>query len=355
MLSKKVKRLIKHTLDWSHWPHYLFYFPLAIPWLSYYVRSRSLWFFTPSNPTLAFGGFEGEGKRQIYEQLPEAYCPKSIFIKPGIPFSEVMEKVKAKAFQYPFIVKPDVGMKGILFRKIESPAQLEQYHRHMPADYIIQEFLDLPLEVSVFYCRWPDSEKGQVTAMIQKNLPEVYGDGRSTLGQLIESHEDAGDLAGRLKAELNERWNEILPVGEKYCLSHVANLFHGARFIDLHHHIDEKLTQLFDFISLQNQFYYGRYDIKCTSVEEMKQGKNFYILEFNGAGSVPNHIYAGRYNILSAYKEVLKHWRMMYDISRYNHKHGHPMWSLKKGHYFLQESKKHFDRLKQLDKELILQ
>lgn len=354
MHFRRVKQYIQRLSDWSHWPHYLFYFPLLIPWLSYYVRSRSLWFFTPSNPTLAFGGFEGEGKQQMYNQLPGQYCPKSLFIQPAMPFDLVRERVRKEGFQYPFIVKPDVGMKGILFRKIESERQLEQYHILMPADYIIQEFLDLPLEVSVFYCRRPAEKKGQITALIQKNLLEVQGDGKSTLGELINQHPTVCRWINKSHKSLNDQLGVILNKGERYCLSHVANLFHGAHFIDLRHLIDDQLTALFDGISHQNQFYYGRYDIKCTSVEDMKQGKNFYILEFNGAGSVPNHIYAGKYTLLGAYKEVLTHWKWLYDISQYNHENGYPRWELKKGHRFLQNSKRHFDVLKKLDKELVL-
>lgn len=354
MHFRKVRHYIQRLTDWSHWPHYLFYFPLLIPWLSYYVRSRSLWFFTPSNPTLAFGGFEGEGKRQMYNQLPTQYCPKSLFIKPSMPFEQVKEKVKEEGFQYPFIVKPDIGMKGILFRKIENKRHLEQYHTQMPVDYIIQEFLDLPLEVSVFYCRRPTEKKGEITALIQKNLLEVQGDGKSSLGELIKHHPIASRWINKSHKGLNDQMDLILGKGERYCLSHVANLFHGAHFIDLRHLIDEQLTALFDSISHQNQFYYGRYDIKCTSVEDMKQGRNFYILEFNGAGSVPNHIYAGKYSLLGAYKEVLVHWKWLFNISQYNHENGYPRWSLMKGRRFLQNSKRHFDVLKKLDKELVL-
>ncbi|ANE49780.1 hypothetical protein SY85_03995 [Flavisolibacter tropicus] len=354
MHFNELRHFIQRLLDWSHWPHYLFYFPLMIPWLAYYVRSRSLWFFTPSNPTLAFGGFEGEGKRQMYDQLPAEYCPKSLFIKPFMSLGQVLTKLEVAGFTYPFIVKPDVGMKGILFRKIENELQLRQYHIQMPADYIIQEFLDLPLEVSVFYCRKPFEKHGKITALIQKNLLEVCGDGVTNLSDLILQQPIASRWVKKSSINLDRQLGIVLKKGERYCLSHVANLFHGAQFKDLKHLIDDQLTELFDRISRQNHFYYGRYDIKCNSVEEMKEGQNFYILEFNGAGSVPNHIYAGKYSLLSAYREILTHWRWLYDISQYNHENGFPRWSLKKGHYFLKNSKKHFKVLKKLDKELIL-
>jgi hypothetical protein len=135
----------------------------------------------------------------------------------------------------------------------------------------------------------------------------------------------------------------------------VANLFHGARFTDLHQEIDASLTALFDRISHQSQFFYGRYDIKCDAIDDLKQGRNFKILEFNGAGSVPNHIYAGRYNLWQAYREILKHWKAMYEISARNRRKGIAYWSFQRGRRFLKQSKRYFDKLKELDKKLVLE
>ena len=67
-------------------------------WFWYCLKARSLWFFTPSNPTLTFGGFEGESKKEMYEQLPPSSYPKTVYIKPNIPFSEVLQIIKAAGF-----------------------------------------------------------------------------------------------------------------------------------------------------------------------------------------------------------------------------------------------------------------
>jgi hypothetical protein len=342
-------------MDWSHWPHYLFYFPIAIPWISYYIKSGSPWFFTSANPTMKFGGFEGEGKRVIYEQLPARYCPISIFIEPQESFESVIAKMSDAGFNFPFIVKPDVGMKGLLFRKIDNIAQLKQYHHAMPAAYIIQEFLDQAEEVSVFYCRMPSSEKGEITAMIRKVLPVIIGDGASSVEELVAKHPNASNGKAFFEKQLGSIWKTILPKGEHLNLSHVANLVHGAYFEDLKNSINSEITELFDEISHQTNFYYGRYDIKCDAVSDLRKGGTFYILEFNGAGSVPNHVFAGEYSLLGAYKEIVRHWNMMYSISEYNHRNGFPRWSLQKGQNFQKSSRKHFDTLKKLDKELVLQ
>jgi hypothetical protein len=96
-------------------------------------------------------------------------------------------------------------------------------------------------------------------------------------------------------------------------------------------------------------FYYGRYDIKCASIEDLKRGRNFYILEFNGCGAEPHHIYGNGNNLLQAYKIVLQHWKMLYRISTSNHKRGIDYWKFGRGWHFLKNAKKHFRMLKQLD------
>ena len=245
-------------------------------------------------------------------------------------------------------------MKGILFRIIEEESQLKKYHDNMPADYIIQEFLDLPLEVSVFYYRKPGSDTGFITALIQKDLSTVYGDGKSTLSELVNRHPDGQGLLPKLNKQHGKGMERVLETGEKFCLSHIANLVNGAKFRNLKDEIDHKLVQVFDAISHGSEFYYGRYDIKCYSVDDLKQGSNFYILEFNGAGSVPNHIYTGTYTLMQAYKEIIWHWQLMFQASVLNRKKGYPYWSFIKGYSFLRNSRKHFKILKKVDERLYL-
>jgi len=67
-------------------------------------------------------------------------------------------------------------------------------------------------------------------------------------------------------------------------------------------------------------FYYGRLDIKFTSWEDLSQGKNFSIIELNGAGSEPTHIYDPAHSLFFAWKEIIRHWRLLYKISLLNAK-----------------------------------
>jgi len=345
-----MKKFFQKLTNWELWNFYLLYFPIGPVWLWYCLRSWSFWFFSSSNPTITFGGFEGEGKKEMYDQLPPDLVPRTIYIMHDLPFDKVKAQIVAAGFQFPFIVKPDVGMKGILFRKIDSEEQLQKYHERVPVEYIVQDLVDLPVEVSVFYYRYPWEQKGVVSGFIHKELLHVVGDGNHTLRELVQLHPRARFRMEEMEHRHGHRFNRVIPSGEIFYLSYAGNHNRGAHFTNLHREIDEQLHKVFDELShYTDKFYYGRYDIKTTSIEDMKAGKNFLILEFNGCGAEPNHIYDCGMSIWKAYGTILHHWKALYKISRYNHKNGTPYWTFKRGWNFLRASKKHFKMLEQYD------
>ena len=299
-----------------------------------------------------FSGFEGETKEEMFEQLPPEFCPTGIFIEPKEPFEQVLCKIKQSGLNFPLAVKPDVGTKGLLFRKIENAEQLEKYHALLPFTYLIQEFVNMPLELSIFHVRYPDEQKGMITGMIAKEYLQVKGDGRSTLRKLIEQHPKAFMMADEQKHKHKEKLNDVIPENEVYLLNELGNHNRGARFINLQDEIDDTLLQVFDDISLYTKhFYYGRYDIKTTSIADMKAGKNISILEYNGVGSEPNHIYDIGLSYMQAINIIAQHWKYMYEIGRINYKKGIQYISFWKGFRMVRESKKNVKLMKRLDLE----
>jgi len=348
----KVKDLFARLYRWETW-HYLGkYVPIMPVWLWYCIKSRSFWFFTASNPTLTFGGFEGESKREMYDQLPPGTYPKTVFVSHDIDFGEALNIVTENDFVYPFAVKPDVGMMGFMFRTIASEEEFKQYHELMPADYLVQEFVDYPLELSVFYYRFPNETKGNITGFIRKDYLSVTGDGKSTLLELINRYDRVRFRLEEMKSKHRDKLYNVIPDGEVFYLSRALNLSRGGKLVSLAHEKDERLLKVFDDLShYAGHFYYGRYDVKCKSIEDLKQGKNFSILEYNGSGAEPHHIYGNGYTLLEAYGIVLQHWKVLYAISKYNERNGVEYWEFRKGYKFLKNAKKHFKQLKQLDLE----
>lgn len=347
-----LKKPIYKITHWETWPYRIKYIPLIPAWLWYCLRSGSWWFFTPSNPSLTFGGFEGESKKEMYDQLPPGSYPKSIYISPTIKFSEIEKLISANNFCYPFVVKPDVGTMGFMFRKIDNLHQLKKYHEKICSVYIIQELIDYPLEVSVFYYRFPYQQKGTISGFLKKEFLQVEGDGKSTLLQLIHNYDRAQFRLEEIKAKHHHKLKAIISEGEIYILSHAVNLSRGGKLISLAHEIDETLLKVFDeFSHHAKQFYYGRYDIKCSSVEDLKAGKNFSILEFNGSGAEPHHAYGNGNTLWQAHQIFLHHWKILYQISKYNNARGIKFWKFKHGWQFLKAARKEYNLLGKLDAE----
>lgn len=349
----KLRKILFKITHWEAWHYHVKYVPIAPAWLWFCIRARSFWFFTASNPTITFGGFEGEGKDEIYKQLPVGSYPDTILVKKDIPFSEVEKYLYKSELKYPLVVKPDEGMMGYMFRRITHIDHLRHYHNTMPLNYLLQEWVDFPLEVSIFYTRMPDTKKGKVSGFLMKNMPEVTGDGRSTLYQLI--HRDIN-----LQYQLNEiskhhksRFSIVLPPGEKFILSYASNRNQGAKLISLANEIDERLVAFMDNISIDTKhFYYGRYDIKCDSIEKLKEGKDFKILEYNGAGAGIQHIYGNGMSLWKACTTILAHWNTLFQISHYNHSVKKvPYWEYKKGSEFLKKARHNLAILKQIDSD----
>ncbi len=296
---------------------------------------------------------EGEPKKEMYALLPTHLYPPTFNVLPQENISLLKDKLIQYKIKYPFIVKPEVGGQGILLRKIDDEAALKHYHNIMPWEYIVQDLVHYPMEVSVFYIRLPKEKKGTITGFLHKIPLQVTGDGIHTLGELIQQHPKGGNRVDELLNKHQENWNEVLPLGELYMLSYAANHNRGARFIDLKDQIDDRLLGIFDEISWGiNDFFYGRYDIMCTNVEDLKAGKNFTILEYNGCGAEPNHFYDTGYTLLGAYKEILKHWKALYNISKYNRGQGVAPWPFMKGVKFLIAARSHIEDMKRIDGEI---
>ena len=297
-----------------------------------------------------FSGFEGETKEEMFQYLPTQFSPITIFIKPAEEFDCVLKKIQHAGLQFPIAVKPDVGTKGLLFRKIENEAQLIAYHKLLPFSYVIQQMVTWPLELSIFYVRYPGKKKGIITGLIAKEYLFVKGNGTCCLKKLIEQHPKAFMIADEQKHKHATHLDRVIAVNEIFYLNELGNHNRGARFINLQHKIDEQLLETVDKINLfSKQYYYGRYDIKTTSLEDLKACKNISILEFNGVGSEPNHIYDIGLSYKQAIEIIAQHWKYMYEIGHINYKKGIPYIPFFKGMQMVGASKKNTKLMQQLD------
>ena len=85
LLPDGLKKFLYKLQHWETWHWLVKYIPMVPFWIGHCIKARSLWFFTASNPTLTFGGYEGESKIEMYKQLPSGTYPKTILIQASMP------------------------------------------------------------------------------------------------------------------------------------------------------------------------------------------------------------------------------------------------------------------------------
>jgi len=349
----RLQKLLYRLMHWESWQYRIKYLPIAPVWLWYCLRARSFWFFTPSNPSLTFGGFEGETKTEMYACLPPGSFPKTVLIDPGRSLSEIERIIFPLGFAYPFVVKPDVGMMGLLFRRIDNPDQLSRYAAAATFPYLVQELVGYAMEISIFYYRYPRSLTGNITGMVRKEGLEVTGDGLSTLKQLILKDSRCNYRLAELCAKHGPRLTKVIPEDERVLLSDAFNLSRSAQLVDINLGSNDRVLSVLDSWSHASKgFYYGRYDIKCESLDSLENGENFSILEFNGCGAEPHHIYGNGNSLLRALQILVAHWKILYKISQQNRQAGISLWRHSDVLAYLKAARKHFKQLRALEKQL---
>ncbi len=332
--SGKVKKTVFwHRLTrWEYWPFGLLYIPVYFyfTWLA--IKCRSFFFFTAANPGIHFGGMLGESKKEIFDLLPKENYPLTLKLSPDISLSQFRKLMEDNALTFPIILKPDIGERGWMVEKINNETDLENYLSKINVDFLIQEYVDYPIELGVFYYRYPDTPRGTISSIVQKDLLSVTGNGRKTVGELIHESPRARMQLEEVEKRNPEILEQVPRHGERIELVSIGNHCRGTTFLNGNHLISEKLIRVFDEISQKIEgFYFGRYDLRCTSVEDLYQGKNIKILELNGAGAEPGHIYQPGYPLMQAYRDIMHHLRVLAEIGSINRKNGIPFMSLRQG------------------------
>ncbi|MGS2762375.1 D-alanine--D-alanine ligase [Sinomicrobium sp. M5D2P9] len=333
MTLRNLKLSVHKITHWEYWPFQVIYAPISILWLYYAIRSGSLFFFNTVNPSIRNGGFVMGSKRNIYSLIPQQFYAKTAFVAENTPDSDLDKIRKNRGLNYPLIAKPDIGLRGNAVKKIHSETELQAYNRQAGFDYLIQEFITLPREIGVFYIRLPGEKKGRITGIVSKELLTVTGDGISTIKTLLQQTPRHQLQLKAITKEYGDLLDHILPKDEKRILVPYGNHARGAMFTDCSHIVNDAICEVIDNMCTQIQgFYYGRLDLMFNSVEELEKGKNFMVVELNGAMSEPTHIYDPGHSLVFAWKELARHITYMYKISKMNHQaQGIPYLTYRKG------------------------
>lgn len=346
---RKAKNTLHKILHWEYWNMNVVYFPIYFYWIYLSLKAKSLGFFNASNLKIRNGGFALESKKEIYDLIPKQYYPETLFFKADEMFESVLKKLENSTVKFPFIIKPDMGLQGLRVEKMHNENELKHYLKKVSYDFLIQEFAQFPLEIGLFYYRMPNEAKGKITGIVYKDFLIVKGNGKNTVEELILQNPRFALQFDTLKKKFGKELTKVLPKGETLNLVPFGNHVRGSKFTDVSYWINDKLTETFNKICLQiPDFYFGRLDIMFKSREDLENGKNFYIIELNGAGSEPTHIYDPKHSIFFAWKEIIKHYNILFKISTYNHQKGHSYLNIKQSRQLVTDNKKLTNHLKSI-------
>ncbi len=324
------------------WSPRVFYIPIVLQtiWLS--LRHMGPTLPTSANPHFPMGGLVGESKKIVLslagETAKEYISPFTQITKgESDDIISLAEKRMSEAgLTFPLVAKPDMGCRGVGVQIARSSEELKTYIDSFPDDasILLQELVPYEAEAGVFYIREPDQEKGRIFSVTLKYFPYVIGDGTRNLRQLIEEDERAGQIAHVYLKRHESRLDEIIPAGQPYRLAFAGSHSRGTIFRDGRPYVTEAMTEAFDKIAKDiPEFYFGRFDVRFTNVEDLQQGKNFKIVEVNGAGGEATHIWDRKITLREAYKTLFEQYATLYRIGAKNRKRGFKpasLWGLTK-------------------------
>jgi hypothetical protein len=293
-----------------------------------------------------------EPKSEIDLLIPKRYKPLTLFFTADTSFTKIKETIRDNNLQYPLVVKPDIGMQGKAVVKVNNEYELNNAITTFTVNFIVQPFIPYPKEVGIFYVRYPNDEYGKITGIVEKEFLSVTGDGISTIETLLYNTPRYILQIPVLKKLLGENINDILKKGEEKILVPYGNHVRGSLFLDSTYKNTKKIESVIDnACKAIDGFYFGRLDIRFNSFEELAENKNWSIIELNGAGSEPTHMYDPKHSLFFAWKEIIRHWRMLYKISMQNKRKGFSFLKYKEGVAMFRENSEYVKKLNEIDFE----
>jgi hypothetical protein len=241
---------------------------------------------------------------------------------------QVFETLRERGWQFPIVLKPDVGQRGVGVRLMRSSADVERYLSVERDAVLIQPYHEGPYEAGVFYYRRPGEPRGRILSITDKHFPSVVGDGVATIEELIWSH-PRYRMQARTFLERHDRIRaRVLPAGERLQLALAGNHAQGTLFRNGRHLITPALEARIDDIARAYRgFFIGRFDIRYRDASAFAAGTDLAIVELNGATAESTEIYDPDGTLVEAYCQLFRQWSLVFEIGAANRAGGAPVTS----------------------------
>jgi membrane protein DedA with SNARE-associated domain len=327
--SSRLLAAVSRIWQWEFWPSWLFYLPISLWIILLSIRRGGLSGFasvTAANPGIPDGGFIGESKFQILQSLASPHVIPTILIEPGPParrLNQFEEAMRSSHWSYPVILKPDAGQRGEGLKLARSTDDAAAYLADHPSAVLLQPYHPGPYEAGIFYYRIPGEPVGGILSITDKRFPEIIGNGRLTVEQLIRRDHRYRMQANTFLARHASQADRVLADGERMRLAIAGNHCQGTLFLDGSHLCTLALEKKIDAIAKSfDGFYFGRFDVRYSEVAEFMAGRDLAIIELNGVTSESTNIYDPSRSLLSAYRTLARQWSILFRIADANRRRG---------------------------------
>lgn len=351
--AKKTGSILQNTLSYlnrqpwfirltnkEYWHPNVYFIPLGFYMFYLACRARSPFFFSAANPAIPTGGLIGEDKSDISHWIPAIYRPKNIVITSATPLGTIHRALEKAQMTFPLILKPTVGARGLLVQKVENLGDIHQHIRLFPTNYLVEEFIDYAVEAAVLYWKNPETGKSGISSVTLKEFLTVTGDGQSTVEELLMNNPRGVLQVPRLLEEKADLLKSVPARAEKVLVEPIGNHCRGTKFLNFNHLITPDMVAAYDKIQANlPDCYVFRIDLKARSVFDLQNGLNIKILEINGVGSDPAHVFDPNFPLLGVYAAYFSLWKIIFEVATAQHRRGVPYMTWKEFKHFSQQQK----------------
>ncbi len=316
------KKSLNPQLGWEGLFWYYQYYPIMALYRKMITCLNGL------NP--AMGGLSGLfeiSKAEIANHLNPQYYPKTLLVNPKQPIEEVLGKMNSLeiSFDNGVICKPDMGERSFGVELIRSAEDLRSYASKTKKPFLVQEKLAQHGEFTLSFFRNEDTGEFEPNVLAERMLPQVVGDGQSTVRELIAQK---GYLIKQetniLKVLTEEELTFIPDSGQVQKVGIFGSVDYGVT-LALRPLSDDQKIQLSQFIktALTNahgdiyDIWFGRFDIRANSFADLLEGRAM-IIELNGAMAGPQEGLLPGMEIHERYRVFKKQYKRMHQIAQRN-------------------------------------
>ena len=307
--------------SFEFWPGWIFYAPVVAYWIALGLRYRDFSLPSAANPRITTGGLCGESKSSILDlagSTARQWVARYVRLTTGERDEERAITLLAEGgVRLPVVVKPDVGCNGAGVRLVESRKMLGEVLAAFPRNVslLLQELVPFEGEAGIFYIRHPDDDRGSITSLTHKKSPILFGDGSSTLRELIMADPRTRLVSRLYLPRLRSRLHEVPSAGAPVRLVFAGNHCKGSIFTNGECDITPALSASIAHIMRDvSDFHFGRIDVRYQSLASLRSGIGFQIIEINGVGSEATHIWDPTTRLRDAYQAQFDHFRQAFEI-----------------------------------------